>query len=55
MKSSTKDQAKGKYHEVKSKIKDVAGELIDDPKLETEGANEKVAGKVQEKIVDSFL
>jgi uncharacterized protein YjbJ (UPF0337 family) len=50
MKSSTKDQAEGKFHQIKGKIKEVAGELSDNPKLEAEGAGEKIAGKVQEKI-----
>jgi uncharacterized protein YjbJ (UPF0337 family) len=50
MKSSTKDQAEGKFHEVKGKIKEAAGELTDNPKLESAGATEKVAGKVQQKI-----
>jgi uncharacterized protein YjbJ (UPF0337 family) len=52
MKSSTKDKAEGKYHEVKGKIKEMAGELTDNPKLEAEGTSEKVAGKVQKKIGD---
>ena len=50
MKSSTRDQAEGKFHKVKGKLKEMAGELTDDPKLEAEGTNEKIAGKVQEKI-----
>jgi len=50
MKSSTRDKAEGKLHEVKGKVKEVAGKLTDDPKLETEGAGEKLAGKVQGKI-----
>jgi len=50
MKSSTKDKAEGKYHEVKGKIKEMAGELTDNPKLEAKGKTEKIAGKVQEKI-----
>ena len=50
MKSSTKDQAEGTYHKMKGKIKEVAGELSDNPKLEVEGGNEKIAGEVQEKI-----
>jgi uncharacterized protein YjbJ (UPF0337 family)/quinol monooxygenase YgiN len=50
MKSSTKDQAEGKFHKVKGKIKEIAGELSDNPKLEAEGAGEKIAGIVQEKI-----
>jgi uncharacterized protein YjbJ (UPF0337 family) len=50
MKSSTKDKAEGKYHEVKGKIKEMAGDLTDNPKLEAEGTSEKIAGKVQGKI-----
>ena len=52
MKSSTKDKVEGKYHEVKGKIKEMAGELTDDPKLEAEGTSEKVATKLQKKIGD---
>ena len=50
MKSSTQDQAEGTFHKIKGKVKEITGELSDDPKLEAEGANEKIAGKVQEKI-----
>ena len=50
MKSSTQDQAEGKFHQIKGKVKEVAGELSDNPKLEAEGTGEKMAGKVQEKI-----
>ena len=50
MKSSTQDKAEGTFHEVKGKIKEVAGELSDNPELEAEGTGEKIAGKVQEKI-----
>jgi len=50
MKSSTRDEAEGKLHQVKGKIKKVAGKLSDNPELEAEGADEKIAGKVQEKI-----
>ncbi|MFA5179993.1 MAG: CsbD family protein [Syntrophales bacterium] len=50
MKSSTKDQVEGKFHQVKGKIKEVAGELSDNPKLEAEGIGENMAGKAQEKI-----
>jgi uncharacterized protein YjbJ (UPF0337 family) len=50
MKSSTKDQAEGTFHEVKGTIKEIAGKLSDNPKLEGEGAGEKIAGKVQGKI-----
>jgi uncharacterized protein YjbJ (UPF0337 family) len=50
VKSSTKDQAEGKFHQLKGKIKKVAGKLSDNPKLEVEGAGEEMVGKVQEKI-----
>jgi uncharacterized protein YjbJ (UPF0337 family) len=50
MKSSTKDQVEGTFHELKGKLKEIAGELSDNPKLEAEGTGEKIAGKVQEKI-----
>ncbi len=50
MKSSIRDEAEGTFHEVKSKVKEVAGKVSDNPGLEAEGADEKIAGKVQEKI-----
>ena len=50
MKSSTKDQAEGTFHEVKGKAKEIAGKVTDNPRLEGEGTGEKIAGKVQEKI-----
>jgi hypothetical protein len=33
MKSSTKDQAKGKFHKVTGKIKEISGKLSKNPKL----------------------
>jgi uncharacterized protein YjbJ (UPF0337 family) len=50
MKSSIRDKAEGKFHQVKGKIKEKTGEITDNPKLEAEGTSEKIAGKVQEKI-----
>ena len=50
MKSSIRDKAEGTFHEVKGKVKEVAGELSDNPKLEAKGTYEKIAGKVQEII-----
>ena len=50
MKESTKDQAQGKFHEAKGKVKEMAGEITDNPKLEAEGTGEKIAGKIQGKI-----
>jgi len=50
MKSSMKDQVEGKLHTVKGDLKEFAGKLSDNPKLEGEGIAEKIAGKMQEKI-----
>lgn len=50
MKSSMKDKVEGTFHEVKGKVKEVAGKLTDNPKLEGAGIGEKLAGKVQKKI-----
>jgi uncharacterized protein YjbJ (UPF0337 family) len=50
MKPSTKDQAEGNFHKATGKLKEIAGKLGMNPKLETEGKDEKRAGKVQEKI-----
>lgn len=50
MKSSTRDKAEGMILRIKGKIKETAGELSNDPTLEAEGAGEKIAGSVQEKI-----
>lgn len=50
MKASTKDQAEGRLHELKGKVKELAGKLGDNPKIEAEGTNEKIAGTVQGKI-----
>ena len=50
MKPSTKDQVEGELHEAKGKLKEQAGKLILDPKLEAEGKHEKHAGQLQQKI-----
>ena len=50
MKSSMRDKAEGAFHEAKGKVKEMAGKITDNPKLEAEGKGEKIAGKVQEKI-----
>jgi uncharacterized protein YjbJ (UPF0337 family) len=50
MKSSTIDNAKGKWHKVKGKIKEIAGKASLKPDLEAEGKKENRTGKVQEKI-----
>ena len=50
MKPSTRDEIKGKFHDLKGKVKEKAGQLTNDPDLEAEGQAEKIAGKVQTKI-----
>ena len=50
MKHSTKDQAEGRFHKAKGKVKEAAGKLLADPDLEAEGKAEKITGKLQEKI-----
>jgi len=46
MKSSRQDQTEGMFHQAKGRVKEVAGELSDTPKLEAEGTAEKMAGTV---------
>jgi uncharacterized protein YjbJ (UPF0337 family) len=50
MKSSMKDKVKGTFHEAKGKVKEMAGKVSDNPKLEAKGKGEKIAGKAQRKI-----
>jgi len=50
MKQSTKDKARGKFHEVKGKVKETVGRVTDNPDLEAEGLGEKIGGKVRRKI-----
>ena len=50
MKQSTKDKAKGTFHEVKGKVKEKVGRATNNTDLEAEGIGEKIAGKIQKKI-----
>jgi uncharacterized protein YjbJ (UPF0337 family) len=50
MKQSTKDKAKGKFHEVKGKVKEKVGRATNNPDVEAEGQVEKIGGKIQKKI-----
>jgi uncharacterized protein YjbJ (UPF0337 family) len=43
-------RVKSKFHKIKGKLKEVIGDLTDNPELGSEGTGEKIAGKVQEKI-----
>ncbi|MGC1414294.1 MAG: CsbD family protein [Candidatus Acidiferrum sp.] len=50
MKPSIQDEAEGKFHDLKGKVKKKAGQLTNDPDLEAEGQAEEISGKVQEKV-----
>jgi len=52
MADSTRDKIEGTAHDVKGTIKEKIGQATNDPKLESEGAAEKVGGKVQKKVGD---
>ncbi|MGB2670920.1 MAG: CsbD family protein [Candidatus Acidiferrum sp.] len=50
MKPGTQDEIEGKLHNLKGKVKEKVGNLVNNPDLETDGEAEEVAGKVQEKV-----
>jgi uncharacterized protein YjbJ (UPF0337 family) len=50
MTPSTKDQVEGKFHEVKGKVKEKAGQAVGNPNVEADGQSENLAGKVQKKV-----
>jgi len=50
MKSSNQDKVQGVFHEAKGKIREIAGQITDNSKLEAKGKTEKIAGKAQEKV-----
>jgi uncharacterized protein YjbJ (UPF0337 family) len=50
MKSSIRDVTEGAFHELKGTVKEIAGKLSDNPKLQVAGTAEKIAGKFQEKV-----
>jgi uncharacterized protein YjbJ (UPF0337 family) len=50
MKPSTTDEIEDKFHDVKVKVKEMAGQLSNNPGLEAEGQTETRAGKVQRGI-----
>jgi uncharacterized protein YjbJ (UPF0337 family) len=50
MKSSTKDSAESKLHQVKGTIKEVAGRIVGNDDLEAEGKDEHLEGKIQKKL-----
>ena len=48
--SMDKDRIKGSAQQAKGAVKEVAGKISGDAKLESEGKTDKVAGKVQNAI-----
>jgi uncharacterized protein YjbJ (UPF0337 family) len=52
MKDSLKDKVEGAVHDTKGKIKEKIGHATNNPDLEAEGQDEKVAGKIQKKVGD---
>ncbi|HWB83011.1 MAG TPA: CsbD family protein [Bryobacteraceae bacterium] len=52
MKDSTKDNVKGKAHEVKGTAKKKLGRAAKNPELKEEGQAERFAGKVQKNVGD---
>jgi uncharacterized protein YjbJ (UPF0337 family) len=50
LKQSSKDQAKGKLHEVKGGVREQVGRATNDPNLIEDGQDENVAGEVQKKV-----
>ena len=49
-----KKKARKKVHEVKGNLKEIAGELDNNPKLEPEGKGGKIAGKISGILVSSI-
>ena len=45
-----KDRIKGSAQQAKGALKELAGKVIGDAKLESEGKSDKVAGKVQNAV-----
>ena len=50
MNPSTTDQIEGKFHEVKGKVKQAAGQATNNPDLEAEGKAENLGGKILKKV-----
>jgi uncharacterized protein YjbJ (UPF0337 family) len=50
--SMNKDQVKGRVKEAEGKMKELAGKLVGNEKLEAKGKAEKILGKAQAKFGD---
>jgi uncharacterized protein YjbJ (UPF0337 family) len=51
--SINKDQVKGQVNTLKGAVKEAAGHLVGNEKLEAKGKVQKVLGKAQEKLGDA--
>lgn len=49
-KESTKDQVRGKAHEIKGRVKQKVGRATNNPRMQNEGEDEETGGTVQKKI-----
>ena len=45
-----KDRIKGSAEQAKGAVKEAAGKVLGDKKLETEGKTDKIAGKIQSAV-----
>jgi uncharacterized protein YjbJ (UPF0337 family) len=52
MKTSTEDKIEGTVRQATGVIQEKTGAAVKDPRMESEGLAEKVAGKVQSKVGD---
>ncbi len=52
MKSSTQDKAEGTAKDLKGKVKEGAGRLVGNERLQTEGRADQIEGKTQKKVGD---
>jgi uncharacterized protein YjbJ (UPF0337 family) len=48
-----RDERNGKVENLKGRVKEAAGVLADDPKLEQEGANQRSVGEAREKLAEA--
>jgi len=48
-----REERKGKIENLKGRVKEAAGVLADDPKLEKEGSDERSVGEMREKLAQA--
>ena len=52
MKSSTQDKAEGTAKDLKGKVKEGAGRLVGNERLQADGRADQIEGKAQKKVGD---